>query len=126
MKIIKRINKLRIFPYFLNGIFFTIFGPFLFWSLYSLGPIKSIVLTDLILHTLRFNSFKYIVFKRNKGYKVTLNSYLKTLFPITIFRLTLSFISYDYLEREIFIFLITSITILLGFVFSQINFKVKE
>ena len=126
MEIIKFLNKLRIFPYIISGIFFTIFGPFIFWNFYHLGPLLSVICTDLLIHILRFNSFKYFVFKKIKGYKVTVFLYLKTVIPITLVRISLSLISYDFIKKEYLIILITLVTIFLGFIFSQINFRIKK
>ena len=122
----RRFTHKRLLPYTINGIIFTLIGPYVFWMLYPLGPFLSVFTTDFLLHLCRFNSFKYFVFKSSSGYQVTITSYLSVILPVFILRLAIIQIFHPSFSRTILTILLTAITILSGFIFSQIAFKLRK
>jgi len=129
-KLSSRVKNLKqkdknLFAYISNGIVFTFIGPSLFWLLYPLGPFLSVLATDSILHTLRFCSFKKIVFRDKSRYNVTFRGYLFSILPEIIIRLFLVDLLYNYLERGILTIVMAIISISLGYIISQTVFKAR-
>ena len=69
--------------YGISGIAFTIIGPVVFWFLYALGSVWSVVLTECIVHAVRFAVFKRFVFREKDGYKVDILGYIAAAAPVT-------------------------------------------
>jgi putative flippase GtrA len=68
----------------LSGAVFAVLGPLLFWLSYPLGPFKALALAQLIVHAIRFTTFRLVVFKANKGYKVSLPRYVISSLPVAL------------------------------------------
>jgi len=68
----------------LSGVVFTILGPSLFWLAYPLGPMIGIGIAELSVHSLRFLTFRRIIFPAAKGYRVSLPRYLVSALPVTL------------------------------------------
>ncbi len=118
--------KRSLVKYLANGIFFTFFGPSVFWLAYPLGPIMSIIVSDSVVHLLRFYSFKAFVFRRKAGFSVTPLGYLLSLLPLLAIRLLIIHSLYYSYDRNSLTILMAVISITLGFVFSASIFKVRK
>lgn len=68
----------------LSDIVFTILGPGLFWVAYPLGPFVAVGIAELITHSIRFTTFKYIVFPAERGYRVSLKRYVLSALPVSL------------------------------------------
>ena len=111
------------FLYVCNGIFFTIFGPTLFWLAYPLGPVLSVLSSDFVVHTLRFYSFKLFVFRNSRKYNVNARSYFLSILPNLVFRLILMRLLYDFYDRTILTMVMAFVSIVVGFISSEYIFK---
>ena len=67
--------------YSLSGIFFTFFGAFSYWSLYPLGPVASILITELTVHIVRYFVFQHLIFTSSRGFVVNLKRYVLAVLP---------------------------------------------
>ncbi len=119
-------TKRSLVKYLANGIFFTLFGPSVFWLAYPLGPIMSLIVSDLVVHFLRFYSFKVFVFRSQAGFSVTPLGYLLSLLPLLLIRLLIIDYLYHTYNRTSLTILLTVISILLGFIFSVSIFRVRK
>ncbi len=113
----------RFVPYLGNGIIFTLLGPTIFWYCYPLGPTFSVLTSDLIIHTLRYKSFRQFVFPKEKGFNVTKRGYLLTQLPTLTLRLASVEVLYYHLGRKSLTIVITLVTIVFGYIMSRLVFK---
>lgn len=72
------------FRFGLTGIVFTFLGPFLFWLSYPLGPFLAVTIAEISVHTIRFFTFRALVFPTHKGYKVNVTRYIVSALPVTL------------------------------------------
>lgn len=70
--------------FFLCGLLFTILGPCLFWLAYPLGPFRAAALAELAVHSIRFFTFRSLVFPARLGYRVSLPRYVISALPVTL------------------------------------------
>jgi putative flippase GtrA len=75
--------------YGISGVAFTVIGPSLFWLAYPLGPILAWALAEASCHLLRYTIFRYFVFPRKLGFRVSVPRYLTSMMPTTLSTLAL-------------------------------------
>ncbi|MFN9622130.1 MAG: hypothetical protein ACK587_04760 [Cyanobacteriota bacterium] len=68
----------------LSGVVFTILGPLLFWFAYPLGPLIAIVMAEIIVHSVRYFTFRLLVFPASKGYNVNIQRYVISALPVSL------------------------------------------
>jgi putative flippase GtrA len=72
----------------LSGIVCTILGPSLFWLAYPLGPFVAMAVAvaaaERLLHSLRFVTFRALLFPPNKWYRVSLPRYVVSALPVSL------------------------------------------
>jgi hypothetical protein len=67
--------------YGLNGIAFTILGPALFWLAYPMGAFLALGIAEATCHVLRYFSFRFLVFPKSQGYRVSIGRYIISIVP---------------------------------------------
>jgi len=77
-------RRLAFIRFCLSGLVFTALGPGVFWLAYPLGPMIGIGIAELSVHSLRFLTFRRIIFPAAKGYRVSLPRYLVSALPVTL------------------------------------------
>lgn len=109
--------------YSVNGIALTIIGPSIFWALYPLGAVASLLLSETLCHLLRFLSFRFLVFPREHGYTVSATRYLISIMPATMASL-LIVLAFKSIANRTQLVLITALTSLaIGLVSSHMLYK---
>lgn len=68
----------------LSGVVFTVLGPSLFWLAYPLGPFVAVAVAELLVHALRFATFRFLVFPTHRGYRVSLQRYILSALPVSL------------------------------------------
>jgi putative flippase GtrA len=66
-----------------SGVVFTILGPAMFWLAYPLGPFLALAIAELGVQSVRFVTFRSLVFPASKGYRVSLPRYVVSALPLT-------------------------------------------
>ncbi|MCP9930323.1 hypothetical protein KBY82_05960 [Cyanobium sp. AMD-g] len=67
--------------YGLNGIAFTILGPAIFWLAYPMGAFLALGIAEATCHILRYFSFRFLVFPKSQGYRVSIPRYIISVVP---------------------------------------------
>ena len=107
--------------FFIAGIFFTIFGPSLFIILsLIIEIILASILSEMIIHSLRYKVYKYFVFNKKKSTPLT---YISSIAPISLSNI-LIVISLKNILNPIYIAIInTFISATIGYLWSKYCFK---
>ena len=116
-------KRLAFSRYAISGIVFTITAPILFWNFYFLGAVRSVVTTELIIHLVRFNAFKYYVYPKTKGYRSSVRKYLLSIAPTTVSALIMANILENIASKEITTVLISTVSMTVGFGWSRYVYK---
>jgi putative flippase GtrA len=103
----------------LSGIVFTILGPSLFWLAYPLGPFVAVALSELLVHAVRFATFRAIVFPAHRGYRVSLPRYVLSALPVTLTGLLTVALLHNRLDRTALTLTTAVIAVLVGFIWSR-------
>jgi len=77
-------QRLAFMRFCLSGLVFTALGPGIFWMAYPLGPMIGIGIAELSVHSLRFLTFRRVIFPADKGYQVSLPRYIISAMPVTL------------------------------------------
>ena len=109
----------------LTGVAFTILGPTLFWLAYPLGPFLAVALTELTVHTIRFLTFRAVVFPARKGYDVSLANYVLSALPVSLTGFISVAVLRNRLDRTSLTLAGASIAIAVGFLWSHYIFARK-
>lgn len=112
-------NKATFLRFGLTGIVFTILGPSIFWLAYPIGPLVAVLVAEIMVHTLRFFTFRMLVFPAGMGYKVNLPRYLISALPVSLTGfLTVAFLRYR-LDRTSLTLVGAVISVTVGFLWSR-------
>ena len=103
----------------LTGIVFTILGPGLFWLAYPLGPLRAVALAEITVHTVRFLTFRIVVFPADKGYRVNLRRYALSALPVSLTGLASVALLQNHLDRTTLTLMGTLIAVIVGFLWSR-------
>ena len=103
----------------ISGLIFTFLGPFLFWLAYPLGPLYAVIIADVLVHAIRFLSFKKFVFKKAEGYTVSVINYVISAMPITFLSLIIVSLLKGRLDRTMLTIVSTFIIIVISFSWSR-------
>jgi hypothetical protein len=68
----------------ITGVIFSVMSPVLFWLAYPMGPFLAAALAEFTVHTIRFHTFRWLVFPAAKGYRVSLPRYILSALPIWV------------------------------------------
>ena len=109
--------------YISSGIFFTLVGPTFFIFLASYIPPKiAILITDLLIHSLRFNVLTRWVF-RSKVNKSSVFAYLKATIPLSFCNFVLVSLLVPILGNIIVAILVGFFSATIGFIWNKICYK---
>jgi branched-subunit amino acid transport protein AzlD len=94
-------------------------GPSLFWLAYPLGPFLAVFMAEVVVHTMRFFTFRMLVFPAERGYKVSLHRYLISALPVSLAGfLTVAFFR-NRLDRTSLTLVGAAISVTVGFLWSR-------
>jgi hypothetical protein len=117
---VKRERKANAFIRFsLSGTVFTVLGPALFWFFYPIGPYFAVAATETIVHTMRFFTFRYLVFPRRKGYQVNAIRYFYSSMPVTLSSFVCIGLLKDSLDRTTLTLYAALASLIIGFLWSR-------
>ena len=115
-------NKTQI-RYVFSGIFFTVVGPAFFILLATyISPRIAILITDILIHTLRFNIITRWVF-RSRINKNSIYAYLKGTIPISISNFILVSLLVSILGNFIVAILVAIFSATIGFIWNNICYQ---
>lgn len=103
----------------LSGMVFTILGPALFWLAYPLGPFVAVAVSELLVHTVRFASFRTVVFPAHRGYRVSLPRYVLSALPVSLAGLLTVAMLRNRLDRTALTLTTAAIAVIIGFIWSR-------
>lgn len=103
----------------LSGVVFTILGPALFWLAYPLGPFVAVAVAELSVHTLRFATFRKLVFPARKGYRVSLLRYVVSALPVSLTGVIVVALFRNRLDRTSLTLTGAMIALVVGFTWSR-------
>jgi hypothetical protein len=103
----------------LSGAVFTILGPSLFWLAYPLGPFVAVAVSELLVHAVRFTTFRAVVFPANRGYRVNLQRYVLASMPVSLAGLLTVALLRHRLDRTSLTLTTAMIAVLVGFIWSR-------
>lgn len=101
---------------------FTLLGPGLFWLAYPLGPFRAVALAEMATHTVRFLTFRILVFPAHKGYRVSLRRYVLSALPVSLTGLASVALLQNHLDRTTLTLTGALIAVLVGFLWSRYVF----
>lgn len=101
--------------YALSGVFFTIFGATIYWTLYPLGPFLSILITEATVHTVRYLTFRYLVFTSYRGFVVNPFRYIIVVIPASLVAFISVILFSPLLGRAASTVFVVSISFVVGF-----------
>lgn len=107
----------------LSGVVFTILGPGLFWLAYPLGPFVAVAVAELLVHAMRFATFRRLVFPAHKGYRVNLARYLLSALPVSLAGVLNVAMFRNRLDRTTLTLAGALISLVVGFVWSRYVFS---
>lgn len=103
----------------LSGVVFTILGPALFWLAYPLGAFVAVALAELTVHTIRFATFRTLVFPAHKGYRVSLPRYVLSALPVSLTGVIVVALFRNRLDRTMLTLTGGGISLVVGFAWSR-------
>lgn len=105
--------------YGISGLAFTLIGPSLFWLAYPAGPFFAWAFAEVSCHIMRFTTFRYFVFPRRKGYRVSIPRYLVSIMPTSLSTLALVGALGSVLSRNALALAATLVSATVGFLCSN-------
>jgi len=102
----------------LSGVVFTIIGPSLFWLAYPLGPFVAVAVAELLVHMIRFATFRSLVFPARKGYRVRLLRYVVSALPASLAGVLTVALFQGRLDRTTLTLIVALIAVVVGFLWS--------
>jgi putative flippase GtrA len=105
--------------FFLSGVLFTILGPCLFWLAYPLGPFLAVAMAELAVHSVRFITFRSLVFPAHLGYRVSLPRYVISALPVTLAGFASVALLQQRLDRTSLTLITTANAVVVGFLWSR-------
>jgi putative flippase GtrA len=109
--------------YGLSGIFFTILGPGILWLAYPAGPFLALATAEASCHALRYLSFRYIVFPRGHGFRVSVPRYILAAIPTTLTNIIIVAMFRDLLGRTTITVIVAVMSVSVGFLWSRFVYK---
>lgn len=103
----------------LSGVVFTIIGPSLFWLAYPLGPFMAVAVAELIVHMIRFATFRSLVFPARKGYRVSLLRYVISALPVSLTGVLVVALFQDQFDRTTLSITLALNAVVIGFLWSR-------
>lgn len=103
----------------LSGVVFTILGPALFWLAYPLGPFVAVAVAELLVHAVRFATFRQLVFPAHRGYRVSLPRYVLSALPVSLAGVLSVALFRNRLDRTALTLTGALIAVVVGFVWSR-------
>ncbi len=94
-------------------------GPCLFWLAYPMGPFRAAALAEVLVHTVRFLTFRTLVFPADRGYQVSVPRYLVSALPLTLAGLTSVAMLRNVLDRTSLTIAAALISMVVGFIWSR-------
>ena len=94
-------------------------GPCLFWLAYPMGPFQAAALAEVIVHTVRFWTFRTLVFPAERGFHVSLPRYLVSALPLTLGGFTSVALFKHVLDRTDLTLVSALISVVIGFLWSR-------
>jgi hypothetical protein len=109
--------------YGLSGIVFTLLGPGILWLVYPAGPFVALAIAELSCHTLRYLSFRYLVFPRGHGFHVSVPRYIVAAIPTILTNILLVAIFRNLVERTTLALIVALVSVSVGFLWSRFVYK---
>ena len=103
----------------LSGVVFTILGPALFWLVYPLGPFVAVAVAEFLTHTVRFITFRQLVFPAHKGYRVNVQRYVISALPVSLAGVLTVAVFSNRLDRTTLTLTVALIAMVVGFIWSR-------
>jgi hypothetical protein len=103
----------------LSGLVFTVLGPSIFWMAYPLGPLVAVAIAEVGVHSLRFLTFRTVVFPADEGYRVSLPRYIVSALPVSLACVVTVGLLSNKLDRAGLTFSGAMISLLIGFFWSR-------
>jgi phosphate starvation-inducible membrane PsiE len=95
----------------------------LFWLLFPIGAIAAWAIAECSCHTLRYLSFRHLVFPAEHGYRVTIVRYLVSVAPTSLIGLLLVALLKGHMDRTMLTLTIAAIVIAMGFGLSLLAYR---
>lgn len=106
----------------LSGAIFTVIGPAMFWLFYPAGPYLAVAATEIIVHAMRFCTFRHLVFPQQRGYCVSPVRYVVSAFPATLSSFACVGLLKDSLNRTALTLSTALASLVIGFLWSKFVF----
>ena len=90
-----------------------------------MGPLIAVIVAELSVHTIRYTTFRTVVFPGKHGYSVNIPSYLASVLPISLTNLTCVLVLRNHLDRTALTLVTASLSMLVGFIWSRFVFSRK-
>ena len=103
----------------LSGVIFTSLGPTLFWFLYPVGPYLAVASTEIVIHTMRYFTFRHLIFPHKKGYRVSPVRYIVSALPVTLSSFVCVGLLKDVLNRTALTLCTALLSVIIGFLWSK-------
>ncbi len=84
-----------------------------------MGPFLAVAVSELLVHTVRFATFRALVFPAHKGYRVSLPRYVMSALPVSLAGLTTVTLLRQSLDRTELTLTTAAMALLVGFVWSR-------
>jgi len=84
-----------------------------------MGPFQAAALTEVSVHTVRFLTFRTLVFPADRGYQVSVSRYLVSALPLTLAGLTSVAMLRNVLDRTSLTIAAALISMVVGFIWSR-------
>jgi len=116
-------RRLAFIRFSLSGMIFTFIGPAIFWLAYPIGDYKALAIAEISVHSLRFLTYRKLVFPVTKGYRVNLPRYILSSLPITLASVALISLLKNRLDRTGLTFAGASTSVFIGFLWSRYVYR---
>ena len=100
-------------------------GAALYWVIYPIGALISIIIAESLAHSIRFFTFKYYIFPAIDGYEVTAKKYLLTITPASLASLLITTLFGEALGRSLSTITIVSVSFSVGLLGGATIFRKK-
>ena len=119
-------TKYTFMRYSLSGFIFTIVGPVLFWLLYPAGAYLAIASTEMVVHSMRYFTFRLLIFPQERGYRVSPVRYIVSAAPVTLSSFICVALLKDSLNRIALTLCAALVSLVIGFLWSHYIYTRKS
>jgi putative flippase GtrA len=109
--------------YGLSGVVFTLLGPGIFWLAYPAGPFLALAIAEASCHSLRYLSFRHLVFPQSHGFRVSVPRYIVSAIPTTLSGIVVVAMFKNVVGRTTLTLIGALLSVSVGFLWSRFVYK---